>query len=40
MNHCLSIECAETAQDPLELEEAHVMQQLNKLSDEFDILSK
>ena len=41
MTHCLSVECAGTAQDPLELEEAHVMQQLTtKYSGEFDILSK
>jgi len=39
--HCLSVDCVERAQDPLELEEAHVMQQLaTKLPDEYDILSK
>lgn len=40
MSHCLSVVYVEAAQDPLELEEGHVMQQLAKLSDEFDILSK
>ena len=40
MYYCLSAVCAEAAQDPLELEEAHVMQQLTKLPDEFDIPNK